>query len=64
LKTETIIDDLDPYFDEDKEFVECAENGKLTSCDIIEGFKSLCFVDTALHSAKLDGAKLLVDTLY
>jgi predicted dehydrogenase len=64
VKTETIESELNPYFEEVKEFIECVKSGKGTSCDIIEGFKSLCFVETVVRSAKLDGAKLALDTQY
>ena len=64
VKTETISNEIDPYFEEVKEFINCAKSGKETSCSIIEGFKSLCFVETVVRSAKLDGAKISPDTQY
>jgi len=64
LKTETISNEIDPYFDEVKEFVECVKAGKETSCGILEGFKSLCFVETVVRSAKLDGIKLAPEIQY
>jgi predicted dehydrogenase len=63
-ETETISSSINPYFEEVKEFIECVKSGKETSCDIVEGFKSLCFVETVVRSAKLDGAKLAPDTQY
>jgi predicted dehydrogenase len=62
LRQEVIQSEDDPYFAEVKEFAECAEKGVETSCGITEGFKSLCFVETAVSSARLDGAKLPVNT--
>jgi predicted dehydrogenase len=64
LKKENIENEDDPYYAEVKEFAECSEKGVETSCGIIEGFKSLCFVETVVSSAKLDGVKLAVDTRY
>jgi len=61
IKTETISSEVDPYFEEVKEFTECIKSGKETSCSIVEGFKSLCFVETVVRSAKLDGAKITPD---
>jgi predicted dehydrogenase len=63
-KTEIIESDMDPYFEEDKEFAECVESAKPTSCPITEGFKSLCFVEAVTRSAKLDGIKLTPNTEY
>ncbi|MDR2371278.1 MAG: Gfo/Idh/MocA family oxidoreductase [Treponema sp.] len=64
LRQEVIQGEDDPYFVEVKEFVECSEKGIETSCGILEGFKSLCFVEAVTSSAKLDGVKLSVDTRY
>jgi predicted dehydrogenase len=64
LHKEIIESEDDPYLAEVKEFAECSEKGIETSCGILEGFKSLCFVETVTSSAKLDGAKLSVDTSY
>jgi predicted dehydrogenase len=64
LKTETISGEEDPYLEEVREFLECAEKGRQTSCDIIEGYKSLCFVETVVLSAKSDGVKLSLNTHY
>ncbi|MDR1419015.1 MAG: Gfo/Idh/MocA family oxidoreductase [Treponema sp.] len=64
LKREELQSEDNPYFAEVKEFAECSEKGVETSCGIIEGFKSLCFVETAVSSAKLDGVKLPVNTHY
>jgi predicted dehydrogenase len=64
LKTETIDSEINPYFEEVKEFADCADKGRQTSCSILEGFKSLCFVETVVHSAKLDGVKMAPDTKY
>jgi predicted dehydrogenase len=63
-KTEVINGEANAFLDEVKEFVDCANNGKQTSCDILEGFKSLCFVETVVNSAKLDGAKFAYDAKY
>ncbi|MDR2477950.1 MAG: hypothetical protein LBD48_01405, partial [Treponema sp.] len=63
-KTEEINSDTDPHFEEVKEFIECVKKGRQTGCGILEGYKSLCFVETVVRSAKLDGAKLAVDAKY
>jgi predicted dehydrogenase len=59
IKTETINSDIDPFLEEVTEFVECVEHRKQTSCGISEGFKSLCFVEAVVQSAKLDGVKFI-----
>jgi predicted dehydrogenase len=64
IRTEIIKSELNPYIEEVKEFVECVQNGRQTSCGILEGYKSLCFVETVLHSAKLDGVKLSYEAQY
>lgn len=64
IKTEVIDSDINPYLEEVTEFVECVESGKQTSCSILEGFKSLCFVEAVVQSAKLDGVKLAPITRY
>ena len=58
---ETVAGEEDPFFEEVKEFVSFVESGKQTGCDILEGYKSLCFSETAVRSAKLDGVKLPVE---
>ena len=64
ITTENISSEMDPYFEEVKEFLGCVKSGKETSCSIVEGYKSLCFVETVVRSAKLDGAKISPDTQY
>jgi predicted dehydrogenase len=59
IKTEIINSDIDPYLGEITEFLECVERGKQTRCSILEGFKSLCFVEAVVQSAKLDGIKFI-----
>jgi predicted dehydrogenase len=59
IKTEIINGNIDPYLEEVTEFVECVDRGKQTSCSILEGFKSLCFVEAVVQSAKLDGVKFM-----
>lgn len=54
---EEVSDESDAYFDEIKSFVECVGAGKMTSCDISEGYKSLCYVETVVKSARRDGEK-------
>lgn len=57
---EVISSDLDPYEDEVREFLSCMERGVDTSCNIMEGYKSLCFVEAVVASAKMDGQKTAV----
>lgn len=49
--------DQDPLREEDRDFLECVEKGRATSCDIGEGYKSLLYVETVVRSAKMDGVK-------
>jgi predicted dehydrogenase len=58
---ETVVGENDQYFDEVEEFVQCVEQGKRSSCDIHEGYKSLNYVETVVKSAKLDGIKLAIE---
>lgn len=60
VRTETVVSDEDPYMEEVKEFITCVENGRDTSCNIIEGYKSLCYVEKVVESAGLDGRKMLI----
>ena len=60
-RTEKIDGDTDAHFEMVREFIECVDGRRETSCDILEGYRSLCFVETAVRSAGLDGAKLAVD---
>lgn len=60
VRTETVVSDEDPYMEEVKEFVACVENDVDTSCNIIEGYKSLCYVEKVVESAGLAGRKMLV----
>ena len=62
-ETETIKGNLNPYFEEVKEFIGCVKSGTHTDCDIVEGYKSLCFVEAVVKSAKLDGAKMVPESL-
>jgi predicted dehydrogenase len=59
IKNEIINGDINPYLEEITEFVGCVDRGKQTSCSILEGFKSLCFVEAVVQSAKLDGIKFI-----
>lgn len=60
VRTETIVSDQDPYMEEVKEFIACVENGRDTACNITEGYKSLCYVEKVVESARLSGAKMLI----
>ena len=60
VRIETIESEEDPYVDEVKEFLECIEKVKDTSCNIKEGYKSLCYVEKVVESAKMDGIKVPV----
>lgn len=57
VRVENVEAEEDPYVDEVEEFISCIENGKDTSCNIIEGYKSLCFVEKVVQSANMDGMK-------
>ena len=52
--------EMDPYEVEVREFISCIEKGEDTSCNITEGYKSLCFVEAVVASAKMDGQKMAV----
>lgn len=60
VRSEVIESEEDVYLAEVKEFVACIENGTDTSCNIKEGYKSLCYVEKVVESAKMDGAKVLI----
>lgn len=57
---EEVDEDVDMKLEEDKEFVEAVANGKQVDCSINEGYLSLCYVETVVKSAKLDGEKLAI----
>lgn len=59
-RSEVISSDMDPYEDEVREFISCIEKGEDTSCNITEGYKSLCFVEAVVASANMDGQKIPV----
>lgn len=59
-ETEAVSSETDAYEDEVREFLMCIENGKDTSCNITEGYKSLCFVEAVVESANMDGIKTAV----
>jgi predicted dehydrogenase len=58
--TEKIESDEDAYVDEVKDFITCIEEGRDTECNIKEGYKSLCYVEKVVESAKMDGVKAAV----
>lgn len=60
VTVEKVSSEEDPYLAEVKEFISCVENGKDTSCNITEGYKSLCFVEKVVQSANMDGIKVAV----
>ena len=58
IRTETVDSEEDAYLDEVREFLECVREKKQTTCDIKEGYKSLCYVETVVESAGMDGIKV------
>ena len=60
VRTEIYESEIDPYMDEVLEFLHCVEEGKDTSCNIKEGYKSLVFVEKAVESTRMDGIKVPV----
>lgn len=60
LRSETVKSDEDPYMDEVKEFLRCIVDGTDTTCNIKEGYKSLCYVEKVVESARMDGIKMPV----
>lgn len=60
IRTEVLEDEGDAYADEVAEFIRCIEAGTQTTCDITEGYKSLCFVESVVASAERDGVKTAI----
>ncbi len=60
VENEAIDSDADPYVDEVEEFLQCIQDGRDTSCNIVEGYKSLCYVESVVRSARMDGVKVPV----
>ena len=58
IRTEIIDSQKDAYLDEVKEFLECVKEKRQTICDIKEVYKSLCYVETVVESAGMDGVKI------
>ncbi|HZJ82227.1 MAG TPA: Gfo/Idh/MocA family oxidoreductase [Clostridia bacterium] len=63
VKEEYVDEKTDPKFEEVKDFVQYVTKGEDSKCSIVEGYLSLCYVDTVMNSAKLDGIKLPVPSL-
>lgn len=57
LRTEVIEKEEDLYTEEIREFFQCIQKKETTSCDILEGYKSLLFVEKVRESARMDGIK-------
>lgn len=60
VKNEAVESEADPYMDEVEEFIHCIQEGHDTSCNIKEGYKSLCYVEKVVQSARMDGIKVPV----
>lgn len=60
VRVERVESEEDPYVDEVEEFLACIQEGKDSSCNIKEGYKSLCYVEKVVESAKMDGMKVPV----
>lgn len=60
VRSKRVESEEDPYVDEVEEFLQCVQEGKDTSCNIKEGYKSLCYVEKVVESAKMDGCKIPV----
>lgn len=60
VENETVESENDPYVDEVEEFLGCIQEGCDTSCNIVEGYKSLCYVESVVRSARMDGVKTAV----
>ena len=60
VETEIIESEKDSYLDEDIEFINCIKEGRDTTCNILEGYKSLCYVERVVQSARMDGQKVRV----
>nr|WP_317427642.1 Gfo/Idh/MocA family oxidoreductase [uncultured Blautia sp.] len=60
VRVERVESEEDPYVDEVEEFLACIQEGKDSSCNIQEGYKSLCYVEKVVESAKMDGMKVPV----
>jgi len=60
VRYEEVDEKVDMKFEEIKDFIEAIKSGKKSNCGIEEGYLSLCYVETVIKSAKLDGEKLPV----
>lgn len=60
VKSEVVESEADPYVDEVEEFICCIQEGNDTTCNIKEGYKSLCYVEKVVESAKMDGIKVSI----
>lgn len=58
LHVEEVASELDPYQKEIDEFVLCIQQKHETGCNILEGYKSLVYVENVVKSANSDGNKI------
>lgn len=52
VKIEEVNGTIDPYHEQIRQFVKCIHEGTDSSCNILEGYKSLAYVESVVNSAK------------
>jgi predicted dehydrogenase len=63
VRYELVDESVDTKFEEVSDFVTAIKEGKKSKCSIEEGYLSLCYVETVVSSATLDGIKVSVPAL-